>query len=40
MQIQEITLDHLDPARFIAEKSRELSAAVGNGLAVNALSGH
>lgn len=39
MQIQEITLDRLDPQRFIAEKSRTLCDAVGNGLAVNALSG-
>lgn len=39
MEIREILLDRLDPATFIAEKSRELSAAVGEGLAVNALSG-
>ncbi len=39
MGIQEITLDRLDPAGFIAQKSRELSAAVGEGFAVNALSG-
>lgn len=39
MQIQEITLDRLDPARFIAEKSREFSTTVDNALAVNALSG-
>ncbi len=39
MKIQEITLDRLDPAEFVARKSRELSAAVGEGLAVNALSG-
>ena len=39
MGIQEITLDRLDPAGFIAQKSRELSVAVGEGFAVNALSG-
>jgi len=39
MEIQEITLDRLDPVEFIARKSQELSAAVGEGLAINALSG-
>ena len=39
MGIQEITLDRLDPAGFIAQKSRELFAAVGEGFAVNVLSG-
>ncbi len=39
MEIKEITLDRLDPAQFIARKSQELSAAVGEGFAVNALSG-
>lgn len=39
MKIQEITFDRLDPAAFIERKSRELSDEVGDGLAVNALSG-
>lgn len=39
MPIQEIPLDRLDAAEFIARKSQELSKAVGDGLAVNALSG-
>ncbi len=39
MKIQEITLDRLDPAAFIDHQARELSERVGNGLAVNALSG-
>jgi GMP synthase (glutamine-hydrolysing) len=39
MKIEEITLDRLNPSEFIAGKSKELSALVGDGLAVNALSG-
>jgi GMP synthase (glutamine-hydrolysing) len=36
---KEITAKELDPARFIAEKVEEIRAAVGDGTAVNALSG-
>lgn len=39
MKIEEITLDQLDGVKFIEEKSRELSREVGDGLAINALSG-
>ncbi len=35
----EITLAGLDPEKFIRERIREISSAVGNGFAVNALSG-
>jgi GMP synthase (glutamine-hydrolysing) len=37
--IQEIPLDALDPERFIAEKVGALAGAVGEGTAINALSG-
>ncbi len=37
--IKEIPLEDLKPESFIAEQVREISSAVGNGLAVNALSG-
>ncbi len=39
MKIEEITLDQLDGVEFIEDKSRELSREVGDGLAINALSG-
>jgi GMP synthase (glutamine-hydrolysing) len=39
MDIQEIRLEELDPDKFIAEKIEEVSSIVGDGLAVNALSG-
>jgi GMP synthase (glutamine-hydrolysing) len=39
MKIEEITLNQLDPKKFIEEKCKELSETVGEGLAVNALSG-
>ena len=39
MKIKEITLKELNPKRFIEEKTREIAALVGNGLAINALSG-
>jgi len=39
MQINEIKLENLDTEEFIAQKIEELSAAVGEGLAINALSG-
>jgi len=39
MEIQEIQLQELDPETFIEEKTKELLSAVGDGLAVNALSG-
>ena len=37
--IQEITAKELDPQDFIAEKVAEIRRAVGDGLAINALSG-
>ncbi|MEO0249135.1 MAG: asparagine synthase-related protein, partial [candidate division WOR-3 bacterium] len=37
--IEEITARALDPERFISEKVREIKDAVGDGLAINALSG-
>jgi len=39
MDIQEITLDVLSPDQFVAEQVKTLSHEVGDGLAVNALSG-
>ena len=39
MDIQEIRLEQLDPDKFIAEKTKEISSMLGDGLAVNALSG-
>jgi GMP synthase (glutamine-hydrolysing) len=39
MEIKEITIDQLEPERFIAEQVEEISSAVGNGSAINALSG-
>ena len=39
MEIKEITLDELDAEKFIAEKVEEISSTVGDGLAINALSG-
>ena len=39
MDITEIRLEDLDTEKFIAQKVEELSAAVGDGLAINALSG-
>jgi len=39
MDIQEIQLRDLDVKRFIAEKTREISSLVGDGTAINALSG-
>lgn len=38
-QIKEITASQLDTKEFIKEKSAEISLAVGNGVAINALSG-
>jgi GMP synthase (glutamine-hydrolysing) len=37
--IEEITLQDLDPEQFIAEKIADIQAAVGDGIAINALSG-
>ena len=37
--IKEITANALDPKRFIAEQVKEIQATVGDGLAINALSG-
>jgi len=39
MAIKEITLEALDTERFIAEQVQEIASAVGDGVAVNALSG-
>jgi len=39
MKIPEITLAKLDTKKFIAQKSEELRRSVGNGSAINALSG-
>lgn len=39
MGIKEITLEELDVDKFIAEKIEEISSTIGNGLAINALSG-
>ena len=39
MKIKEITLEELNPEKFIEEKVREISSIVGDGLAINALSG-
>ncbi len=39
VQIKEIRIEELDPKEFIAEKIKEISSLVGEGLAINALSG-
>ena len=39
MEIKEIKTDELNPDEFIKQKVEEISSAVGNGLAINALSG-
>jgi len=39
MELKEIRLKDLKPAKFIEEKAAEIAAAVGEGVAVNALSG-
>ena len=39
MNIQEIPLSELNPSVFIEEKASEIASAVGEGIAVNALSG-
>lgn len=39
VKIQEIKAESLNPKEFIGEKVRELKETVGNGLAINALSG-
>lgn len=39
MEIQEIKLEDLDAKRFITEKIAEIASVVGDGLAINALSG-
>lgn len=39
MKIEEIKLGDLDTKQFIDQKAKEISAAVGKGLAINALSG-
>jgi GMP synthase (glutamine-hydrolysing) len=39
MDVKEITLEELNTEKFIAEKVREISSAVDDGVAINALSG-
>ena len=39
MGIQEIGIEELNPAEFVAQQVRAISEAVGDGLAINALSG-
>jgi len=39
MEIDEVKLEDLDPKKFIEEKVAEISRDVGNGIAINALSG-
>jgi GMP synthase (glutamine-hydrolysing) len=39
MEIREITLEELDPEKFIKEQVAQISKAVGKGIAINALSG-
>ena len=39
MKVTEIPLQELNPERFIEEKVKEISSLVGNGVAINALSG-
>ena len=39
MEVKEITLEKLNPEKFIEEKVQEISSVVGDNLAVNALSG-
>ncbi|MFH1364408.1 MAG: asparagine synthase-related protein [Candidatus Aenigmatarchaeota archaeon] len=39
MGIQEITLEDLNAETFIQEKAQEISSAIGDGIAINALSG-
>ncbi|MGQ9781983.1 MAG: GMP synthase (glutamine-hydrolyzing) [Nitrososphaeria archaeon] len=39
MVVQEITLDELDPKKFVEEKVDEIRSIVGDGSAINALSG-
>ncbi|MFC1646434.1 asparagine synthase-related protein, partial [Candidatus Omnitrophota bacterium] len=39
MKTEEITVQTLNPQEFIEEQARDISSAVGDGLAINALSG-
>ena len=39
MEIKEIKTEDLNPGQFIEEKVKEIASAVGDGLAINALSG-
>ncbi len=39
MQIKEIKPENLNPEKFINQKVQEISSIVGNGSAINALSG-
>lgn len=39
MKIKELKIEDLHPEKFIKEKSNEISSTVGDGLAINALSG-
>ncbi len=39
MEIEEIKIEELDPEKFVAQKIEEIGSIVGDGLAINALSG-
>ncbi|MHA2061645.1 MAG: GMP synthase (glutamine-hydrolyzing) [Candidatus Sifarchaeia archaeon] len=39
MEIKEIKINELNPEKFIDEKTQEISSTVGDGIAINALSG-
>ena len=39
MEISEIKIEDLNQEKFIEEQVKEISSAVGDGLAINALSG-
>jgi len=39
MELKEITIDQLEPERFIAEQVEQIASMVGSGSAINALSG-
>ena len=39
MKIQEIKIEDLEPKKFIKQKMQEISSVIGDGLAINALSG-
>ncbi|MFH0844372.1 MAG: ExsB family transcriptional regulator, partial [Pseudomonadota bacterium] len=39
MDIREISLEKLEPEKFVSQKIEEIASIVGDGLAINALSG-